>query len=194
MVSNIKKIHKSFCTPLVLKNCDTSRSQLMLKAYLILVHAEFESYIESIITEKTDIALNNYVKLKELDKTIGGIVAYSNMVYEAPNKFVDANDPKARKTFDTIVNKECKMFKQEIKYLNNGIKIKNIAPLISKIGLDINSFDETEMNELEIFGENRGFIAHNSIGINRVIDYSTEENHIQNIILLFSKIDNMIMN
>lgn len=178
---NINKIRKTFCTKQVLSNQTTERSQLMLKAYVALVHAEFEWFIESRIKSVLDDSLQQYNSAKTIDQQIGSVLAYSYKTKDVASK--------SFLPFDQIVNQECVEFKKKIKS-NNGIKIENIAPLLKKIGFDINSIShQTELTELNGFAAVRGEIAHCSTSVSKLINYNDETQKITNILFVFEDID-----
>lgn len=181
---NINKIKKTFCTKMVINNQTTERSQLMLKAYLALVHAEFEWFIETRIKNVLDDSLNKYNISKTIDQHIGSVLAYSYKTKDVESKdFIP---------FEQIVNKECVDFKKRIKK-NNGITLDNITPLLKKIGYDINSIShQTELTVLRGFAADRGDIVHCSTKVSRLINFQDETEKMENILLVCKDIDDLL--
>lgn len=187
MEKNIKLLKKQFCTSAVLSNPISQTSQLFIDAYLVLVHAEFESYIETCINNKIDNDLIKFRTSHQLTKSLASCAAFSNKQHNPSQDLTSA----LSNSFESILNENVNQLHDTIDK-NHGIKQYNIVPLLTKIGFDFNSVDHTEFLELDNFGKVRGDIAHKSIGIRAPVTITDEELRIQRLLKVFSDIDKNI--
>lgn len=188
MVENIEELKTIFCTENVMDNKENKKSQVMIRAYLFMVHAEFESFIEDILAEKVKEDMTEYKSNNTISRSLSAIAAF----FHSDNP--SASFQNAGTTIETIVNKSTVEYKSSL-LRNNGIKEENLVPLLRKIGINTDSINETNFLEVNEFGKTRGSIAHNSSVsmISNLINIDDEEKRIKNIIASFKEIDLLVL-
>ncbi|MBF0568523.1 MAG: hypothetical protein HQK95_06590 [Nitrospirae bacterium] len=150
-----------------------------IRAYVLLAHAEIESYFEDITRE---IAMNAYTDWNDkstLSATLISLAINSEGNFgKAPIEIlnlIDKNNNKMNVTLQTalmsfIINIDDKdgikgivdSF-DDIVRQNNGIKENNLLKLLLPIGVDRMDIDNTWLIDINQFGERRGDIAHQSL-------------------------------
>lgn len=144
----------------VLSNPLTGRSQDLLRAFRLLVHAEIEAYVEQLVIRKAVDSLDLWRSGRKASKCLLSIVAFCEMELGAAPPHLAAIGP--RNDLEERVNRATNTFIKRIRTKNNGIKEENLVPLLIPIGLDSSEVSQTLLNNLSSFGRNRGEIAHNS--------------------------------
>lgn len=127
-----------------------SKSQDIIKAYILLCHAEFEQYFESIVQSG----------LTMIESQIDSISLYNTKQKDA-------------------LHYSCNSSKSIIEN-NNGIKWSNIKKMFPIIGFDISAIDDIYTTKLNEFGNKRGLVAHNgSTGISTCLSFSDEKGKVE---------------
>ena len=119
-----------------------------MSAFRLLVHAEFERFIELLIED----ALSRFLVKISLWKTAG----YSSQLV------------------DSLVSHTDKELRKEVQS-NNGVKSKNILALLKPLGLNGRHLDNFWLQTMNTYGEIRGGHAHNSQRATQPIDPKTEQ-------------------
>lgn len=140
----------------------TPREQDLSRSYIVLCHAELESYFEQVAKQLVDISINDWMISKIIRIPIAGLLAY------------EEKQPTADK-LSTVINRIVVEYKKEIDNTNHGIRRSNIDKLFKKIGINTNEFDSTFISNLETLGIGRGVVAHTSVQVQSVINI--QDNH-----------------
>ncbi len=127
-----------------------------MSAFRLLVHAEIERFIESLVED----ALVRFTQTIASWKRLG----HSSQLV------------------DSIINHFEKEMRNAIKS-NNGVKLKNILDLIKPIGLNGSNLDNIWLQTMDDYGKVRGGHAHNSRRSVNPIDPQTEQNLVYKHIL-----------
>ena len=126
-------------------------------AFLLLSHAEIESYLEDITVETANTAYDNWKQRGVVTKPLIAMLGYSdsNLVLPPKNKSTPAT---------RVLDKGIEVTKNEFnKYVygkNNGIKTENILQLLLPIGIDEAEIDQVWLGTINTFGSLRGDVAH----------------------------------
>lgn len=126
----------------------TPEQEDLIRAFLLLCHAEIENYIEDLATD----LLNNGIEKWNQDKLANYNLASLFMWYN--------NNIEKRDIFEKaehIFGKFRKIIKE-----NHGIKEQNIKKLFVPLGYSIDDFDTDFMSEINSWGTLRGEVAHKS--------------------------------
>jgi hypothetical protein len=178
-----------FITPTVLRYPTSQLSQDKIKAYRLLIHAEIEYYIESIVRNKVDISLDSWNKHQKVNRILIALMAFNNREFSnIPENFDELsskNDLNFR--IHTIVND----FRNTIKS-NNGIKEKDLTNLLIRIGIEADEIDNTLIISMNSFGAMRGDLAHNTSKAINLINPQDELNIIKKIIQDIKSLDEMV--
>lgn len=147
------------------------------RSYVLLVHAEIESFLEERVIEKVNSSLNNWKLNRKKSSCLKSIMAFcSSDINYLKKKVCERNSLEFR------VNLVSNHFLSLIKK-NHGIKKDNILDLLLPIGIEIDELDDTWLTTMNNFGAKRGEIAHNSLAVQNPIDPLTEKKLVNEIIL-----------
>jgi hypothetical protein len=140
---------------------DETKVQAHARAFLVLCHAEFESYVEGLakeITRSSEVLWNTSRKASVPLQFLFVTRAQKLVV---PEKVSAGASDIPQRLADELV-KVFQNFYKEIKD-NNGIKEKNILALFGPLGISSASFGATLLPNLDSFGFLRGTHVHHSI-------------------------------
>ena len=160
----------------------TKKEEDDIRAYSLLVHAEIESYFETICQIKAQYALS---KWRNNNKYNSHILLSLSCFIEHTQKVKD------EKTLELKLRKIVGIFCETIKN-NNGIKEQNIKALLLPIGINENDLDATWLNTLNSFGITRGQFAHTGASVNIVPNHNDIKSNVENILLVLKDLDLVI--
>ena len=178
---NIKKIEKYFLPSIKVTGGYTEKEINSVRGYRLLIHAEIESYFEDIAENLAVKSLNNWRKTKKPSHVVSSILAFiksSQKKQDIPESFDDRQRAFIEGRVTACVASYISMLKQ-----NNGIKQKDILRILLPLGIEETEIDSTWLTEMDLFGKERGDVAHKSIGVQISIDPATEQQKIHNNIL-----------
>jgi hypothetical protein len=132
---------------------------MMASAYIVLAHAEIESFIEDRATETAIAAMKSWRDHKKVDCILIGLIGH----YAKQIKNNDPDDTNQKinrkKDINDMITQSTNIFLNEIK-ANNGIRESSISKLLTPIGIGVESFDPTWILNMDNYGRGRGEIAH----------------------------------
>lgn len=157
-----------------------SKSQDMVRAMLLLCHAEIEYYLESVARKilndswemltKKNIANQHLIALFVLSKS-------KKEGYEKPSNTYN----RFKKQYLSAIDS------------NHGIKKENLMKLFRPLGYDPDvDFDVTLVSDLDALGTLRGSLAHTSGKVQNLLDYQSEKKRIEGIVNELKDIDRLI--
>lgn len=150
----------------------TARESDHIRAYRILVHAEFESYFEDKAVQIAENALKNYVRKRRTGRVLAALMTFSPLTPQTPPSSLSPkgkfDDP------DTRVYRVVAQFTKEVRDLNHGIKEANVISMLYPVGVKKTDLDPTFINTLTSYGHSRGLSAHQSVRAQQPIDPVTE--------------------
>ncbi len=129
-------------------------------AYIVLAHAEIESFIEDRAKETALAAIKSWKEHKKANCALIGLIGYYAKI---DNNKQDETDQKNQHKMNIIdiIDQSMGAFSREIE-VNHGIRENNIYKLLTPIGIEMDSFDPTWIVNMENYGVGRGEIAHKS--------------------------------
>lgn len=153
----------------------TKKEQDRIRGFVVLVHAEIESYIEDRASAKITLELSRWRNNRKRSNCIKAVMAFLS----SEISFVNDNNKKSL---------EHRILRVVSHYLglvqkNNGIKKKNIYSLLLPIGLEVDNIDPLWLEEMNTFGAFRGEIVHTTHSVQSPIDRDIELNRITNNIM-----------
>lgn len=167
LVSRIEKIKEHFdFQPGI--NGLTPLQNDKVRGVLLLCHAEFESYIESLALLLINDAKEKWDRTHRANYNLSSLLVCST---------VDAKE-----TVETKVNKMVVDYKNQITKYNHGIREHNIKGIYEPLGYCIDDFDSTFIATLDSLGQDRGEVAHSSARTSTMYDKATEISRIDGII------------
>jgi len=119
-----------------------------ITAYCLLIHAEIESYITTLIKEKVRVQANKH-------KENPSLIIVPNLCFWYGSKL------KTKSILD--VDKALNCYLETFKNIN-GVKIANMESMLNPVGMweEVNVRFNSLLSELDSFGATRGDFAHKS--------------------------------
>lgn len=167
------------------------------RGYRLLVHAEFESYLEDISKDVVTKAISKWKN----DKTPSTILIAFLALYHSSwnvsgeltnNEIIEiAKSRKNKDSVEKIIDLAQSQFSQKVRD-NHGIKEKNFKTLILPTGIDLCDIDGTWLTNLDNFGKLRGEIAHNTKRATGQINPKDEYNRVKMLLIGLEQLDSKI--
>lgn len=149
LIERVDDLHFRFVPPLDPTGTYSDAEYDAMSAFRLLVHAEIERFIESLVED----ALTRFTQKINSWKISG----CNSQLVDSLVAYVDRELRKSVKA-------------------NNGVKSKNILEMLKPIGLNGTSLDNVWLQTMNTYGEVRGGHAHNSRRAVTPIDPQTEQN------------------
>ena len=149
LVERIDDLQFRFVPPLDPTGTYSDAEYDAMSAFRLLVHAEIERFIESLVED----ALTRFPRKINSWKTSG-----------CSSQLVDA--------LVAHMDRELRKFVKD----NNGVKSRNILAMLKPLGLNGSHLDNIWLQTMDTYGEVRGGHAHNSRRAVTPIDPQTEQN------------------
>lgn len=187
LLSRITQLEKNLLPNQKLNGNYTKNESDLIRSYVLLCHAEIESYFEDIAESTVKKALHNWKENRKKSNCLLSIMAFC--VDEINWEKADKSN---KEKISYRVNKVTNHFLNKLDS-NHGIKSQNICSILLPIGIESDELDQTWLNTMDNFGSKRGKFAHMSSRVQAQIDLVTEKNNINSSILPeISSIDIMV--
>lgn len=162
-------------------------------AFRLLVHAEFESYLEETVTTHVASCVGDWRKNGRSTITLAGLFAYDDTAGRAPTSVL--NPPqKPAGSLDDRLNDVVQRYNRQVRVLNHGVREANILGMLLPIGLDVARLDLAWLAELDSWAQERGEIAHQSSGkIQLKLDPAREYTKVKRLLAGFRDLDEEVM-
>ena len=162
----LKKLRKYFLPRQFDPQGNYSERQVSLAtAYLVLAHAEIESYLEDRVVEIATNSLKIWKNNNQTTITLVSLFAFSGLNLEKPPDSLIVNQQpqilEEKLKLDKKLSKVFGSFRKSVKN-NHGIREKNILLLLLPIGVSSDDLDQVWLQEMNDFGAKRGEFAHQS--------------------------------
>lgn len=155
----------------------TKKESDLIRSYVLLVHAEIESYFEDIAKEKILKAFAGWRNHRKKSNCLLSLMTFISHEINWDNRRLED-----KKEIEFRINLIIKHYIEKINN-NHGIKEDHICKLLLPIGVEISQIDDVWLNTMNNFGAQRGTIAHSTISVQNQIDLVTEKNNVNNNIL-----------
>lgn len=155
----------------------TKKESDMIRSYVILTHAEIESYFEDIADSKIRKALSNWINNRTKSNCLLSVMSFCS---EEINWDKEKKSDKEKLEFR--IYRVANHYRNKLKN-NNGIKSANLFNILLPVGIESQDIDPTWLSTMDNFGSKRGQFAHTSSSVQSQIDLVTEKNIINNSIL-----------
>lgn len=139
-----------------------------IRGMLLLCHAEFESYIESLALLLINDAKEKWDKTHRANYNLASLLVCSSI--------------DKKETIETKVNKMIVDYRKQTIDNNHGIREHNIKDIFEPLGYCLSNFDSAFIATLDSFGRDRGEVAHSTAKTSTMYDKSTEINRIDGIV------------
>lgn len=159
----------------------------MIASFKLLVHAEFETFIETRILDTVGRGVAIWKSDKRMTRVLFGLILRwypfferEKNPYASPQTFSDVSD-----LLETLARKA----EREISE-NNGVKREAFSRLCYSAGILVDDLSPVFLAALESYGRNRGDIAHNAIGkVKTLNDPRVEASDARQIVELLGQFD-----
>ena len=164
----LKKLRKYFLPRQFDPQGNYSERQIALAtAYLVLAHAEIESYLEDRVLDLARSAVKIWKEKKKTTQVLVYLFAFSGLTLDKPPDSVTPDQPSKSKALQEKLKFDEKRINvsKSFEYLvihNHGIKEKNLLSLLLPIGINSDDLDKVWLQEMKDFGAKRGQFAHQS--------------------------------
>lgn len=153
------------------------------RGYIVLSHAEFESYLEDAVLRVADLAEQNWAAARRATPACLGLLAFSADRADVPSASgqgdgLDARLRKAKANFSRWVTQE-----------NHGLRERNVLRLLLPVGLRDDELDAAWLATVDSFCRNRGETAHRTGAVVQVPDPKSEFNTVRTIVAGLRRID-----
>jgi hypothetical protein len=151
--------------------------QAHARAFLVLSHAEIESYLEEWAKEIAQTAESVWKNKNKITEPLTFLIATLSERITLPDTLTGKNATDIHQRLKDIM---VQLFPKYYKRINdnNGIKEKNFLSLFAPLGMPAGALGATLLPDLDNFGERRGTHAHHSAhsakAVASVLDPETE--------------------
>lgn len=162
LVRRIEYLENSMLPASKINGNYTRKEQDLIRGFVVLVHAEVESYLEDRASAKIKSELSKWRNDRKRSNCIKAAMAFlSNEI----NFLNDTNKKSLEHRVVRVVNHYLGLIQK-----NNGIKKKNVYALLLPIGLEVENIDPLWLEEMNSFGAFRGEIVHTTHSVQSPID------------------------
>ncbi len=161
----------------------TAREHDLTRAYVLLAHAEIESYVEDRAKEIAQRAETRWSKAGAHSRVIRRLVGFHKLKNLRPWEPFDKSTDTIRaalNSYDSLIRN------------NHGIKENNVRTVLYPIGIEYADLNITWLVNLEAFGKRRGLLAHSSIKTLQPPDPETEFKNVGDILKGLKGLDRKI--
>ncbi|WP_460716155.1 HEPN domain-containing protein [Nocardioides dilutus] len=130
-----------------------------MRGFILLVHAEVETYVEDMVGSVLDAAKNRWVNRQALGRCVTTLMMYNDKQLIPPPSLGKQNP---NETLDATIKSVIKKHGDYVTKDNHGVKQKNLLRLLLPIGVTDNDLDPIWLGDMDTFGSLRGVVAHNS--------------------------------
>ncbi|MFI7098438.1 HEPN domain-containing protein [Streptomyces sp. NPDC050161] len=162
------------------------------RAFRVLVHAEFEAFIEDRVIEVVNTAFSRWEYSGVISTSLLSVVAHKESQHAIPESLSDASQKKKYPDLKARIEAAKNEFNRYVRTQNHGIKEKNILRLLMPIGVTEKEMDPVWLSVTETWATARGEVAHNSAKIQVRPDPQKEVKTVKQILSGFRNIDILV--
>ncbi|CAM5586480.1 HEPN domain-containing protein [Streptomyces griseorubiginosus] len=161
----------------------------LTRAFKVLVHAEFEAFIEDRVIEVVNTAFSRWEYSGVISTSLLSVVAYKESLHSMPESLSDASQKKKYPDLKARVEAAKNEFNRYVRTQNHGIKEKNILRLLMPIGITEKEIDPVWLNATETWATARGEVAHKAAKMQVRPDPQNEVKAVRQILAGFRDVD-----
>ncbi|MGW5063574.1 HEPN domain-containing protein [Streptomyces sp. NPDC004096] len=164
------------------------------RAFRVLAHAEFESFIEDRCIEVVNDAFKQWVSSGRISTSLLAVVAYKESLHAIPESLDDASQKKKYLDLTARVEAAKNDFNRYVRTKNNGIKAKNILRMLMPLGFTEKEIDSAWLSTTETWATARGDSAHKTAKMQVRPDPHHEWDTVEEILKGFRDLDGQMVN
>lgn len=166
------------------KTTYTAQELDLTRSYIVLVHAEIESFCEELATLKARRAKQEFVSRGTVTPVLRRLVAY--YIGKSRKAWNEVQRPSPQ-----VVDSASNSFLDNIRD-NHGVKQENLERLFFPLGVPEPKLNPTWLAQMNSFGTNRGGWAHKSVRALNPPDPHTERTTVNQLLNGLLDIDRII--
>lgn len=159
------------------------------RAFRVLVHAEFEAFIEDRVIEVVNSAFSRWEYSGTISTSLLSVLAYKESLHAMPESLSDAAQKKRYPDLKARVEAAKNEYNRYVRTQNHGIKEKNILRLLMPIGITEAEIDPVWLSVTETWATARGDVAHKSAKMQVRPDPQNEVKTVNQILAGFRDVD-----
>ena len=148
---------------------DRYRVQTRTRAFLVLAHAEVESFLEDWAKDLAKTAEKAWATKKRFARPLAYLVGTSERLHVAK----DSTDSDIESRMEKLIGEVFPAYYKSVNE-NNGVKEANVLTLFGPLGVPVSAFGSILLPELNTFGKDRGDHAHKTSAVAFMLDPQTE--------------------
>lgn len=159
----------------------------MIASFKLLVHAEFEAFIETRVRDTIKQSIAIWKADKRVTRALFGLLLrwYPHFELDKNRYSTPQSSPEIADLLDVLARRA----EREIEE-NNGIKKDAFSRLCYSVGILVDDISPLFLAALESYGKNRGDIAHNPVGkVKTLNDPRVEASEARQIVDFFLQFD-----
>ncbi len=169
------------------------RVQAFTRAFLVLSHAEIETFLEEWAKEIARACEIVWRSSGRVTKPLAFLLATHADRMEVPIRLVGADAKDSPNRFSELVVRLFQTYYKEVKD-NHGIKEKNVLAMFSPLGVPSEALGTTLLPNLQTLGSLRGQYAHQSgKSVQSVLDPETEYKRIAYVLEELRQLDEWLI-
>ncbi|WHM32763.1 hypothetical protein OH540_23030 [Streptomyces sp. BPPL-273] len=130
------------------------------RAFRVLTHAEFESFIEDRAIEVANAAFKRWKANGVMSTCLLALVTHAETSHPIPGSIADLNHKKKFPDLSTRVENAKNDLNRYVRTQNHGIKEKNLLRILMSVGVQEGEIDSTWVGVTDAWATSRGEAAH----------------------------------
>lgn len=169
-----------------------SRVHQRTAAFRLLVHAEFESFIEDRVMSHVTTRVREWSESRRPSVTLATLFAYDGAQVRGPASILyPPQGPDGR--FDERLSGVVSRYNRQVRVTNHGVREENMLGMLLPIGVDASDLDLAWLGDLDGWAKDRGAFAHQSLSkVGISIDPHREYAKVKRLLHGFKKVDVLI--
>lgn len=161
-------------------------------AFRLLVHAEFESFLEERVTAHAVDRHRQWRSHATPSITLASLIAYDEVEVRPPSSIL-VPPQKPAKLLDERLEDALNRFNARIRGSNHGVREMNVLGMVLPIGVQASELDMAWLASLDAWARERGALAHQSSGkVKLQLDPAREYSTAKSLMLGFKRLDALV--
>ena len=162
------------------------------RAYRLLVHAEFEAFLEDRCRTVANSALTQFCADGKPKLVTLNLLSFHPAGEPGDSEMKQLVTSKTKHCFGAATSSNTQY--NRVLATNHTVRESNVLRMLLPLGFDPADLDTTWVNSLDTFCTNRGEVAHTSIRTQQQIDPEGEMNTVLALLRGFERLDRLIDN
>lgn len=170
----------------------TDRVHQRAVGFRLLVHAEFESFVEDLVINHVTARVSAWIINRRPSITLASLIAYDEVAGKPPTSLLTPPQ-KPSKSFRERLEDTASRYNKQVRVYNHGVREINLLSMLLPIGLEATDLDMTWLASLDAWAQERGDFAHKSSGkIGTRLDPAREYAQVKMLLAGFKDLDGRV--